>query len=86
MNALTQIIKNGFNDSSVSALKLAITGDALSSMEVAFLAIRKDFEECEDLETLKKFSKIMIDEIHVLDVEPKMIALMGEDEFYDFIG
>ena len=85
MNILNHIIKNGFNQSSLSALKVEITGDALSDREITFTAIKSAFNECEDLETLKQFSKIMVDEIHVVDIEPKMIKIMGEDEFFDFI-
>ena len=86
MNILNHIIENGFNQSSVSALKVAITGDALSDRTTTFTAIKAAFNECDDLEVLKPFSKIMIDEFHVVDVEPKMIKIMGEDEFFDFIG
>jgi hypothetical protein len=86
MNALNQIIKNGFSNSSIEALKIAITGNEFSDRGITFAVIKKEFDECEDLETLKAFSKIMIDEVHVLDVEPKMISIMGEDDFFDFIG
>ena len=86
METLNKIIKNGFNNATIEDLKLAITGDVLSDREITFAVIKKEFAECEDLEILKSFAKIMIDEIHVLDVEPKMIEVMGEDKFYDFIG
>ena len=86
METLNKIIKNGFNNATIEDLKLAITGDILSDREITFAVIKKEFAECDNLEVLKSFAKIMIDEIHVLDVEPKMIKIMGEDEFYDFIG
>ena len=86
METLNKIIKNGFNNASIEALKITITGDVLSEREITFAVIKKEFAECDNLEVLKSFSKIMIDEIHVLDVEPKMIEVMGEDGFYDFIG
>jgi len=83
MNTLKLIIQNGFN---TSTLDLIVSEYNLDGYVSTHSFINSDFNKCEDLESIKAFSKIMDDKHHVLNVEPRMINLMGEDEYFDFIG
>ena len=82
MNTINLIIENGFN---TQTLDLIVSKNNLDGYVATHVIINSDFNKEQSLETLKAFSKIMVDEIHVLDVEPRMIELMGEDEYFDFI-
>ena len=77
MNLLKLIIENGFSREIFDLS--GIEGQKNLSLEVT-----KQWKECDDIDTLKSFAKIMADEIHIVDVEPKMVEIMG-DEYFDFI-
>lgn len=82
MNTLQYIVDNGFNAESMSII---VKETGVERNFTCHPVIKSQFENCSDLELLKKFSLIMDDQIHIVDVESRMVELMGEDEYYDFI-
>jgi len=62
------------------------SNDTPNGYKTVAAILNAEWEVCSDLDCLKSFAEIMIDQSHVVDVEPKMVDLMGEDEFFDFIG
>ena len=82
MNTVNLIIENGFNDEVVDVIVSELSLDGYTE---AHKVIKKDFNECDDLELLKKFAMIMDDHHHIVDVEPRMCELMGEDEYFEMV-
>ena len=81
MNALNLVIEQGIE----SAVEKIMSELKFENYPQAHAVIAKEFNECNNIEVLTKFSVIMIDHNNIVDVEPKMIELMGEDEFFDLV-
>jgi len=82
MENLKIIIELGFTQG-MDAIKES--NDTPNGYKTVSSILNAEWDDCSDLDCLKAFALIMIDNHHVVDVEPKMIELMGEDDFFDFI-
>ena len=81
MNTLEMINANGFE----AGMDLIVTKLELNGYVEAAKIIRAEFDSETNLETLKDFAVIMQDNDHIVDVEERMIDVMGEDEYFDLI-
>ncbi|MEQ3658619.1 MAG: hypothetical protein ABNH21_06655 [Glaciecola sp.] len=81
MNTVNSIVNNGL----IATRNEFFTLNNTQDFDQFCAIVRKDFEECQDLDLLKKFAVIMDQKHDIVDVEDKMCELMGEDEYFDFI-